>query len=69
MSTDTQANPVAADARHGAGPVVSTRYNEQMVAWATRKLECSKSELVKRGLDRVMEDLGWCEDCATKEAA
>jgi len=41
----------------GSHPVVSTRYDPQLIGWALARLNITKAELVKRALDDFMAKL------------
>lgn len=57
MSTTNSNDTKGAAEAHGTRSVVSGRYDDALVQWAMRVTGCSKAELVKRGLDRVIKEL------------
>lgn len=67
MSTDFEGKPEVNPARHGTGPVVSTRYDDRPIAWAMKHLGLSKGDLMRRALDDLMETLGLRTTRATED--
>lgn len=57
MSTTSKEDTGTENDAHGPRSVVSGRYDDELVQWAMRVTGCSKAELVKRGLDRVIKEL------------